>query len=194
MTVAARHIHPDAWSLERFLEWAESQPEGVHYEFDGVRPMEMPTMTVGHNRISQNIHETVRGRLPAGPCRPYGLRQAISTVGGAIREPDAFIACSSPRDNDVIVPGPVAVFEVMSPGRESRRRDEEEKADEYNSVPSILRYVVADSERRWFRVFWREPGERAWHREPHGTDGAIHLPEFGVTLTLDEVYAGVEFD
>ena len=86
------------------------------------------------------------------------------------------------------------VFEVTSPGRDSRRRDEEDKVDEYESVPSILRYVIVESERRSFRVFRREPGERAWHRDPPDMIGQIGLPEFGIDLTLDEVYAGLVFD
>jgi Uma2 family endonuclease len=78
----------------------------------------------------------------------------------------AFIACSSPHRNSVAVPAPIVVFEVVPPGRDNRRRDEEDKVDEYESVPAILRYVIIESESRPFRAFWREPGEPAWHREP----------------------------
>ena len=62
--------------------------------------------------------------------------------------------------------------------------DEEEKVDEYESVPSILRYVVVESETRCVRMFWREPGERVWRREPFDTEGPLQLPEFGATLTF----------
>jgi hypothetical protein len=34
----------------------------------------------------------------------------------------------------------------------------------------------------------------AFWREPAGTIGPIRLPEFGIDLTLDEVYVGVAFD
>jgi hypothetical protein len=54
--------------------------------------------------------------------------------------------------------------------------------------------VIVDSESRSFRAFSREPGERAWHRESVDTVGPIRLPEFGIDLTLDEVYAAVAFD
>ena len=91
--------------------------------------------TVGHNRIGRNIREAIRPRLPAGaPCDTYGPQDAIETVGGALREPDAFIACSRPHRNAVAVPAPIVVFEVVSPGRGHRRRDEE-KVDEYEFGP-----------------------------------------------------------
>ena len=195
MTVAARRIDTGVWSQSQFLTWAEAQPEGARFEFDGVRPVAMAPSTGGHNRVGRNIREAIRPRLPGGtPCDTYGPQDAIETVGGALREPDAFIACSSPHRDAVAVPAPIVVFEVVSPGRDNRRRDEEDKVDEYESVPSILRYVIVESESRSFRVFRREPGERAWQRDPPNTIGPIQLPEFGIDLALDEVYAGIAFD
>ncbi len=84
-------------------------------------------------------------------------------------------------------------FEVVSPGRGNWQRDEE-KVEEYESVPSILRYVFVESESRSFRAFWRELGERTWRRDGPDTVGPIRLPEFGIELSLGEVYAGVDFD
>jgi Uma2 family endonuclease len=190
MTVAARQIDPEAWSQARYLAWLESQPEGRHFEFDGARPVAMAPATVGHNRVGRNIREAIRRKLPAGPCDVYGPQDAIETVGGALREPDAFISCSAPPNNTVIVPLPVVVIEVLSPGRENRRRDLEEKVDEYGSVPSMLRYVIIESERRGYEVFWRKPGEREWRRGAPETIVAISVPEFGFDLSLDEIYAG----
>ncbi len=111
MTVAARQIDWETWSQRRFLAWAEAQPEGCRYEFDGFRPVAMAPVTVGHNRIGRNIREAIRPRLLAGtPCDTYGPQDAIETVGGALREPDAFIACSRPHRSAIAVPTPVVVF------------------------------------------------------------------------------------
>jgi Uma2 family endonuclease len=193
--VAARRIDPDVWTKERFLAWAETRADDRSYEFDGVRPVAMAPATLGHNEIARNIREAVRGRLPAVTgCRAYGPQQPIETVGGAMREPDAFIACSAPSRTSVTIAAPVIVFEVLSPGRENRRRDEEEKVDEYGSVPTILRYVIVESESRGVQVFWREPGEREWRREPLQSAGRLRLPEVDISLDFDEIYEGVAFD
>jgi Uma2 family endonuclease len=195
MTVAARQIDHEVWSRSRYLAWLESQPEALHFEFDGARPVAMAPATVGHNRIGRNIREAIARKLPTGtPCDVYGPQDAIETVGGALREPDAFIACSRPPRNGLVVPAPVVVFEVLSPGRENRRRDEQEKVDEYESVPTILRYVVVESERRAYQVFWREPGDRDWRRGAPETGRPITVPELDIALALDEVYAGIDFD
>jgi len=63
-----------------------------------------------------------------------------------------------------------------------------------NRSPRSLRYVVVESESRSFRAFWREPGEQAWRRDAAEAAGPIRLPEFGIELSLDEVYSGIEFD
>jgi hypothetical protein len=63
-----------------------------------------------------------------------------------------------------------------------------------NRSPSILRYVVVESESRSFRAFWRKPDEQARHGEAPDAAGPIRLPEFGIDLTLDEVYSGIDFD
>jgi Uma2 family endonuclease len=195
MTVAARRIDPDVWTKEQFLAWAETRTGDRGFEFDGVRPVAMSPATLGHNEIARNIRENVRARLPEGSaCRTYGPQQPIETVGGALREPDAFVACSTARRTSVTIAAPVIVFEVLSPGKENRQRDEEEKVHEYESVPTILRYVVVESESRGVRVFWREPGERAWRGEPLDVSGPLRLPEFGITLAFDEIYEGVGFD
>jgi Uma2 family endonuclease len=195
MTVAARRIDRDVWTKERFLAWAETRAEDRSYEFDGVRPVAVSPATLGHNDIARNIRETIRRKLPVGSgCKTYGPQQPIETVGGALREPDAFVACSTQSRTSVTISAPIVVFEVLSPGRENRRRDEEEKVDEYESVPTILRYIVVESEGRGVRVFWREPGDRQWQREPLDTVGPVRLPEFGVTLEFDEIYEGVAFD
>jgi len=195
MTVAARWIEHEVWSRSRYLAWLEAQPETSHFEFDGIRPVAMAPATVGHNRIGRNIREAIGQKLrTATPCDVYGPRDAIETVGGALREPDALIACSRPPRNGVVVPAPVVVFEVLSPGRDNRRLDEQEKVEEYESVPTILRYIVVESERRGYQVFSREPGDRAWLRATPETVRPIALPEFAIELALDEVYAGIAFD
>jgi Uma2 family endonuclease len=195
MTVAARRIDPEVWSQSRYLAWLECQPETSHFEFDGARPVAMAPATIGHNRVGRNIRDAISRKLPARtPCNVYGPQDAIETVGGALREPDAFIACSRPPRTGVVVPAPVVVFEVLSPGRENRRRDEQDKVDEYESVPTILRYVVVESERRGYQAFWREPGERAWRRGSPESGGPIAVPELGLELPIDEVYAGIDFD
>jgi Uma2 family endonuclease len=179
MTVAARRIDPEAWSKEQFLAWAKSRSDDRGYEFDGFRPVAMAPATLRHSDIVWNLRAALRDKLPSGTgCRPYGPQQPIETVGGALREPDVFVACSTQPGGAVTIASPNIVFEVLSPGKENRERDEVTKADECRGT----------------RVLWREPGEREWRREPPDAGGPIDLPEFGIVISFDEVYRGIAFD
>ncbi len=195
MTVAARRIDPDVWTKDQFLAWINAQPGDTRHEFDGAHPVAMAPATTDHNDIARNIRDTIRAKLPAETrCKVYGPQQPIETVGGALREPDAFVACSKRVGKAVAISAPVVVFEVLSPGKENQHRDKDIKVDEYGSVPTILRYGIVESESRGVYVFWRNPGEREWRREPLDSVGPLHVPEFGITLTFDEIYEEVEFD
>lgn len=153
----------------------------------------MAPASLGHTEIAWNIRERLRARLPAGMgcCGP---RQPIETVGGALREPDAFIACTAQHRTSVTIAAPVVVFEGLSPGRAHRQQDEIERVDEYESVPSILRYGLVEAESRGVRVFWRAPGERSWRAEALDAVGPLRLPEFGIDLGFDAIYEGAGFD
>jgi Uma2 family endonuclease len=154
MTVAARRIDLDVWTKDQFLAWVEAQPRDSRYEFDGSHPVAMSPATTDNNDIARNIREYLRAKLPATMrCKVYGPQQQIETVGGALREPDAFVACSKRIGKAVAIAAPVAVFEVVSLGKENRSRDEDTKVDEYESVPTILRYGIVESERRSVTVF-----------------------------------------
>jgi len=195
MSVAVGRIDPDVWTKERFLAWSETQAGYRSYEFDGIRPLAMAPATLGHNDIARNIREVIRSRLPGeAGVKTYGPRQPIETVGGALREPDAFVASSWHGRTSVTIPAPIVVFELLSPAEEDRRRDGDGKVAEYMSVPTILRYVVVESECRAVRVFWRKHGEGEWRRETLDSAGPLRLPEFDITLDFSDIYEGVEFD
>ena len=93
MPVAARQIDWEAWSQSRFLAWAETQPEGGRYEFDGFRPVAMAPATVGHNRIGRNI------RAPA--CR---RARHATLMGRRMRSKQLGAPCES-RTRSSHVPG-----------------------------------------------------------------------------------------
>ena len=191
MTVAARQIDWEAWSQSRFLDWAETQPEGCRYEFARF-PASRDGPSHGWPQPDRAQHQ---GGYPPQVARRGTLRRLWTA--GCDRNSRRRHARAG-RIHRVFQAAPergrlcrrlIVIFEVVSPGAGNRRRDEE-KVDEYGMDPSILRYVVVESESRSFRAFWREPGEQAWHRE--APDAALPncLPEFGIDLTIDEVYSG----
>ncbi len=139
-----------------------------------------------------NIHAALRSRLRGSPCSYYGPDLGVCTVGSAIRYPDALITCTKFPDTEKIAPNVVVVFEVLSPT--SGGMDRITKVREYEAVPSILRYVIAESATAGLQVLHRENGEAPWTAHALTKDDVLALPEVGFEIPVAEFYDDVTFD
>ena len=177
------------WTEEQFLDWAGAQDAA--YEFDGSRPV---AMTGGNRRddtISGNLTLALRPRLDGSRCSGHGPNLGIRTIHGRIRYPDALITCTKFPDGDRIAPEPCVVFEVVSPT--SVRIDRVEKIREYQAVPSILRYVIAESAAPALLSLHRQSGSDPWMLTPLSIGDALPVPEAGIEIQVSEIYARIEF-
>ena len=173
---------------DEFLDWVERQD--VPYEFDGFRPVAMNGGTRDHFRISLNIYSALRTRLVGSPCEPLGLGAGIATVGKAVRYPDVFVTCTAGPGADRLIPGVVAVFEVISPT--SGSTDRTEKVREYFAVPTIQTYVIVEQSILGLTVFKRVEDAAEWKPLILTADDTLRLPEIGVGLPVREFYSGTD--
>ena len=80
---------------------------------------------------------------------------------------------------------PTIVFEVISPS--TALTDRRVKAVEYAAVPSILAYVILETDRPEIVVRRRS---NLWEAETiAGLGAALQLPEIGVSIPLTALYA-----
>ena len=89
----------------------------------------------------------------------------------------------------LVVREPCAIVEVTSPS--TVRVDRGEKLDAYRRLTSLRTYLVVDQRRRRVDRHWREAGE-VWQREEYVVDGSVPVACLGASLTLDEIYEGVD--
>jgi Uma2 family endonuclease len=84
---------------------------------------------------------------------------------------------------------PVLVIEVLS--RSTEKVDRDVKPLEYGLIPSMLAYIVFDSERPVAQV-WRRDQEGGWLPKPRRIDsGEIAISELNVVLNVAAVFRGV---
>ena len=171
---------------QAFLAWAEVQSS--RYEFDGSAPVAMTGGTAIHSQITGNIQAALRTRLRGGGCRPLGPDAGIATIGDAVRYPDALITCSAFSPEDRLIPNPVVVFEVISPG--SERADRIDKVREYQGAPTILRYIIVEQASIGATIFERSSGSDQWIARTVTTGETLPLPEVAIDLPLDDCYEG----
>ena len=176
----------ETMSVEAFLDWESRQ--ACKYEFDGIGPVAMAGVSAAHSTIQTNLIAALRAGLRGGPCRVHGSDLKISAAG-SIRYPDAFVVCGPVPPRTLVVPNPVAVFEILSPSTAST--DYTEKNREYRDTPSILRYVMLEQDRAAATVFIRDGDD--WSGHLLMGDAVLTLPEIAVSLPLAELYEGVTF-
>ncbi len=178
-----------SWTQEEFFAWAGAQ-EG-RFEFDGFQPVAMTGGTAGHAVIIQNVHAALRSRLRGSGCRPLGPDAGVATIGAAVRYPDALVTCSRFEREAMLIPGVVAVFEVISSS--TSRTDRILKLREYAAVPSIRRYVILESTSIGLTVMDREQADEAWRVTALTGDEVLRMPEIGIEVPVAEFYEDLEF-
>jgi Uma2 family endonuclease len=170
-------------NLAEFLVWEERQE--LRHEFDGLEPVAMTGGTIAHDQITFDLRTALVARLAGTPCRPLGPNVKIIADGRA-RYPDAMVVCHPVSPIATVAGEPVVVFEVLSEG--SSETDLIDKNREYRATPSIQRYVVLQQTHKAAIVFVRR--EDGWLSEiVSGNDAILDLPEVGIAVSLNEVYA-----
>jgi Uma2 family endonuclease len=142
--------------------------------------------TAAHEIIGATLRLHLNLRLRGKPCRSWGPTTKIEVLG-RIRYPDAFVSCAPFGRNDTVIPDPVVVFEVLSPG--TSRTDRIEKLREYQATPSIRRYVILEQDSIAAMAFERQ-GDN-WIVRTLIDGDTLAMPEIGVDLTLADIYADV---
>lgn len=170
-------------TLEEFLDWLPFQE--MRFEWDGVQPVAMDGGTFAHSELASRVFDALRPALRGGPCTPIRTDvRAMTARGTRVRFPDLVVTCRPIRPSDVVVPDPVLILEVLS--ESTAAVDRGVKRAEYTALPSLRRYVVLVQDEALALVCDREGGfEERRERE------ALALPEFGLTLPLAELYAGL---
>jgi Uma2 family endonuclease len=173
---------------EEFLDWAAVQDQ--RYEFDGFQPVAMTRGTLDHSQIAQNIYFALRLRLRHGRCRVLGPDAGVSTIGDAVRYPDALVTCTGGPGADRVVPGVVVVFEVLSPT--SGRTDRIEKLREYLAVPSIRRYLILEHTSVGLTEYVRRGSADPWTATALTDGDVLRMPEIGIEVPVREFYDGAD--
>jgi len=176
---------PRPLSVEDFLAWEEKQE--LRYEFDGVAAEAMTGGTTAHARIQINLTTALHNRLHGGPCFVVGSELKVRTQT-SIRYPDAAVICAPAEAAATWTREPTILFEILSPS--TARKDLGVKNAEYQTLPSLRRYVALHQDAAAAEVFFRdEEGEFA--HEFVAAGGVLRMPEIGVEIPLGLCYEGL---
>ncbi len=177
-------------SVEDYL--AGELASDVKHEYLGGFVYAMAGARNVHNRIAMAFLGSLHVQLRGKPCEPFNSDTKIriqSTKHPRFYYPDGMVVCNPNPPEDTYQDRPVVVAEVVSDS--TRRIDEGEKREAYLTIPSLMAYLIIETEdprvvvhRRTANGFVAEVYE--------GVDAIIPLDSIEAELPLAELYERVE--
>jgi Uma2 family endonuclease len=182
---------PDYYSDQEYLQF-ENQSHSKSEYIDGwIRAMTGASLR--HNVVAGNCFLSLGNQLKGSPCRPYNSDTKLRIDRGQSKRfyyPDVQVVCRSNEPTSVFQDQPVLIIEVLSPS--TRNYDLNEKLEAYLQIPSLECYIVLEQHQPIATVF-RKTNDGFSRQLVQGTESIIDLPFFNGSLSLADIYEGVEF-
>lgn len=174
------------WTLEEFLAWEETQD--CRHEFVDGMVRAMAGGSRNADRLAGRVYAFLLGKLAGSPCEPYGSDFKVVAPNGNARYPDVTVDCQPGNPGDLVATLPTVLVEVYS--RSTTVVDQNEKLEEYQSIPSV-RHIAHLHQDALRGAIWTRDGD-VWSRAPLiGPEAIAELSAIGVRMPLAEVYRGV---
>jgi Uma2 family endonuclease len=152
-----------------------------------------------HAMIGGNLYFNLRARLTSD-CQTFNADMPIRTPTlPPYRYPDTSVACSNPVFENIngidVLANPILIVEGLSPGTENLDRKEKHAA--YHSIPSVMELLLIVQDAPVVTQFLRpsEAEAKEWERRSYDDLAAvIELPSINCSLSLRDVYEGIDFN
>ncbi len=174
-------------TVDEFLAWAIEQPDGGRFELVAGEVVAMAPERAAHARIKAEIWLALRDGIRAAglPCEALPDGMTVKIDEHTAYEPDAVVHCGERLEDDaLLVPEPLIVVEVLSPG--TRARDAGAKLADYFRLASVRHYLLVQTERR--TVIHHRRGEGDEITTLVVTAGSVALDPPGLALELARIY------
>lgn len=187
----AAKIDADYVTEQAYLE-GEKRAKERHEYMDG-KLYAMAGTSRRHNRIALNIvrHLPLSNR-DGCPCDIHSSDVKVRAgKRKAFYYPDVIVGCA-PDDTDAYyLEKPCLLVEVTS--KSTEWKDYNEKLVAYQTLETLQAYLVLSQDKPYATLFYREEDGGWWVKTYEGLDQVIPLPCPETSLTLADIYAGVDF-
>jgi Uma2 family endonuclease len=167
----------------------------VRHEYVGGHVYPWPGGTTTHSRVAGAICGLLDTRIRGNPCESFscGMKIRVKTPKDIrFYYPDAMVVCRPKPSESEFQDEPVVIAEVLSEA--TRRIDEVEKRDAYLTIPTLMAYLLVETEVPRVVVDRRAKAEDRFDTEVYdGLDAMVPLPAIGAELRLADLYARVKF-
>ena len=152
-------------------------------------PIWVSVGTLNHSAISINVTSLLRSLLRDSSCRVYNSDARVHFSTMRYVYPDATVSCDErDRGTGDIIHFPRLIIEVLSPGTEAYDRGQ--KFIYYRTCPTIMEYVLVDTQRQAVDVY-RRASANLWTLHLFGPDDRVELASINVNFPIAALYEGV---
>lgn len=178
-------------SVEDYL--AGELASDVKHEYLGGHVYAMAGAKNVHNVIAGAFYGSLYAQLRGRPCQPFNSDTKVRVhfpTHTRFYYPDGMVVCEPNPPESSYQDRPVVICEVVSEA--TRRIDEGEKREAYLTIPTLMAYLIVETDRP--RVVVHRRTDNGFIAEAYeGLEAAIPLAAVGAELPLAELYERVEF-
>jgi Uma2 family endonuclease len=182
---------PEYFSVDDYLNLEEQAQSKNEYVDGWIRAMSGATLR--HNMVSVNALVSLATLLKGNPCRPFNSDTKVRIDRAGMKRfyyPDLQVVCKSNEPTSVFQDQPVLIIEVLSPS--TRRYDLDEKMAAYLTIAS-LEYYIALEQHQPIAIVMSRTADGFLREVIEGIKTDIKLPVLECTLSMREIYEGIEF-
>lgn len=187
----ARKSAPPPTTVAEFLDWPGDGTAKRYQLFDGeVHAMAPASGT--QSLIQAELTSLIRNRLveTGRRCRALTEPAVVPHVQADtnLRVPDIGVICAPLKEGQIVIPDPVLLVEILSPGNKA---DTWANVWAYTTIPSVQEILVVDSTRIGAALLRRQ-ADLLWPKNAQqiDRDGTVRLESIDLTFLLAELYAG----
>lgn len=179
-------------SVEDYL--AGELASDVKHEYSGGFVYPMAGAKNVHNQIAVALLGSLYAQLRGKTCQAFNSDTKVRVrfpTHTRFYYPDGMVVCEPNGPEDTFQDNPVVIAEVVSEA--TRRIDEGEKRDAYLAIPTLMAYLVIETDRP--RVVVHRRTDNGFVAEVYeGLNAVIPLEAVEAELPFAELYARVAFD
>lgn len=180
-------------SLDEYLAREEKADYKNEY-FAGTIYM-MAGGSPNHNRIATDVVTELSIQTRGTGCETFNSDQRIRLPSGLDTYPDAMVVCGDieyDEEDSHAITNPVLLVEVLSPSTSSY--DRAEKFEFYREAHSFKEYLTIHQDKVHIE-HWSKQSNGQWTLSDYkSSTDAIALHSIDVTLSLEQLYARVEWE
>jgi Uma2 family endonuclease len=178
-------------TLDEFLRWDDGTE--TRYELVAGFPVAMAPPAGAHGilaaRLAAAIEAVLRSRRPCTAHIEAGIARPDRYDSFYIA--DLAVTCRPYRRGEQLVPDPILIVEILSPGAE--RHDRLTKVPAYRDIATVEEILLIDSESRLAEVLRRQGPH--WVTElVRGRADVLRLASVGLAVPMAELYDGIDVD